>query len=153
MDVRLLIESLLGEIAAAEESIAEKRSIVKFLQLRVEQAPKGQDASLIGESPGIRARFEQILARPTLSSKVAEVLREFGSRSFTVVDVHDALMRVGVDLPDDPRTKITTILSRMAEAGSLIRTSTGSGNVPHKYITTPVAGQMVRRTIAPESTK
>lgn len=138
MDVRILIQEMLFEISQEEDALEEKRKVVKFLEARVQDAaPSLLPAQGVNTYMRRRRLFPDqpapVAAKRTLRQTVAELLREFGDREFVVGDVHEELVKKNMDLPVDPRSKITTILSRMLEAGELERTFVGGGNVPHKY--------------------
>ena len=138
MDAGLMVETLLGEISLAEAQIDEKKKIISFIR-------NWLDANQASAAPttGVRA-FEAPLPPPklpplvlpprkTLRSMVAEEVSRLAGFEFTAAEIHEHLAKRGVLLPEDPRSKIATVLSRMTEAGEIYRTYTGTGSVPNKY--------------------
>ena len=71
--------------------------------------------------------------KKTLRSTVASLVMTFNGEEFGATEVLEALQQYKVDLPPDPRSRITTILGRMTEAGELERTVAGSGSLPNRY--------------------
>lgn len=78
--------------------------------------------------------------RPSsLRESVERATEAFIGRDFSAADVHEVLNQQGVELPEERRSAITTILGRMTEAGHLVRTHVGAGSNPNRYrLATPM---------------
>lgn len=69
----------------------------------------------------------------TFRRTVERHVRIHGRDEFSMNDVYEGLRARGEMVEPDRKSVITTILSRMADAGELERTAVGSGSAPNKY--------------------
>lgn len=73
-------------------------------------------------------------SRTTLIDDIKDVISRFGAQEFTVVHVHKVLETRGVSVTGKfPRSRISVALQELSEAGFILRTFQGKGNVPNRY--------------------
>jgi hypothetical protein len=76
--------------------------------------------------------------KPTLRTQITEVIERIGDQEFSVAHIDAALKKMGIVVNGKyPRSRISMVLSKLEESGDLVKTSTGGGNVPHKYKAVP----------------
>ena len=133
MDATQFYNQLLDEIHADEAELAEKKELARLLRKRFEaithlaataEQAASKAVSLVNLKPG---------AGKTFAAMVEEAIPTFLGREFVVSDVAEAMRAKGFELEEKPNPKITTVLTRLQEAGVLVRTFTGGGNVPNRY--------------------
>ena len=153
MDVRLLLEELLHEISETETELAKKKEFVEFLRARIAPLETTYKVQTIHTRSSARSAFESavqrartateraLMAAPdtkvTLRGRVARVVAGYNGGEFGATEVLSDLKDSGFEIPDENRSRITTILSRMVDSGELVKSYTGSGSVPNRYMTTP----------------
>lgn len=132
MDALSLYNDLRVEIDADEKALLKKKEFAQFLfeRLRRDAENTVQRSSSLATSS---MSGEDRSVRRTLTQNVSDVIAGFGDEEFVVGDVYDVLLKNGVELPDQPKSKITTVLARFAERGDLVQTFKGGGNVPNRY--------------------
>lgn len=128
MDARTLYEDLMKEIATDEAALAKKREVASFIFSRLEDTVQRYTPHSKGDD-----LMPSLADRKTLSQHVSEAVETLGGVEFVVGDVYEILTNKAIDLPEQPKSKITTVLSRLAERGELVQTFKGSGNVPNRY--------------------
>ncbi len=69
----------------------------------------------------------------TFTDLVVRAIGELGGNEFVTNDVYVILLRYGVPLPDDPKSKIPTVFTRLVGKEHLRMTFKGGGNVPNRY--------------------
>lgn len=136
MSNQLLIESLEREIAQEEAATEEKRITVRVLKRREAEARAA--AARTAEAPtaaasGPTSPPATTVKHETFTDLVLKAIGELGGREFVGTDVYNILLRYGAALPDDPKSKIPTVLSRYVGKGQLTQTFKGGGNVPNRY--------------------
>ena len=141
MDTRLLYNQLLEEIHADQVSLEEKRELVRLLKKRFDRE---QQASGAATPAAVQVRQEPSPVTPlpkaeatglpnNFAQLVEAALPALAGREFVVGDVASEMRKRTPSLPEKINPKITTVLRRLYDAKSLIRTFEGGGNVPHKY--------------------
>jgi len=129
MDAEQVLAELMNEIASDERNLAEKRIAASFWQKRL---TTGRDSkAVVNHSPSLvySARHR------TMVETVADVINEhFVGVEFAIGDLYDKMVEIGSAMPtNEPKSKLTTVLARLADTKTLTRTFRGGGNVPHRY--------------------
>lgn len=132
------------DITALRKQIQEQKEILK----KQEEALlilEGMVAQTVGTvptkvTPAIPLVQEKDVdqGRVTLKDKVAIATTKLAGRVFTSGDVLDTLKQDGVEISgDNPKSRVAVLLSKLESDGKVVKTFTGSGQVPHQYKIVP----------------
>lgn len=144
MNANLLYEELLAEIADDERALDEKRQLATLLKKRLERYRSttviSHSSATVAHSPtphgATQIAKDDDADQPTasLTQMVGRAVKALGEQEFVVGDVYDTMVKMGLPFPSErANPRITTVLKRMFDAGTLVRTFEGGGNVPHRY--------------------
>lgn len=129
MDSRILYNNLLDEIQDDEKALALKKALAELIRVRL---PPQDEAAGSNHSGGGLKRVV-LKSELTLQQKVKTAAANIAAREFSAGDLHDYLHDEGYPLPNAAKSKITTMMARLASSGELVRTFEGSGSTPHRY--------------------
>lgn len=134
------IDELRKEIEAEEESLNEKKAVLRYLESKAGK----QSIPLKSSTPTTIAsgviQLDQLIVpesgRRTLVDDVEDIVKRFGDQEFSVAHVDVVMQQQGIkDKSGEffPRSRISTALGKLVDDGVIIRTFKGSGNVPHRF--------------------
>jgi len=134
------IDELRKEIAKEEESLNEKKAVLRYLESK--EAKIGA-FPVPGTSKAITdgvIQLDQLIVpisgRRTLVDDVEDVIKRFGDQEFSVAHVDVVMQQQGIkDKSGEyfPRSRLSTAIGKLEESGLIERSFTGAGNVPHRY--------------------
>lgn len=138
-DLDALVAELRKRIAEKRKELADQEEALAVLEKVV-----GTTSSASGEvrvlDQGVIKLDELDLEehagkrRGTLMDDVLEVIGRLGDQEFSVVHIDALLRKMGkVTGEKSIRSRISMMLSKLEEEGTLERTFAGKGNVPHRY--------------------
>lgn len=139
-ELRKEIDDLRKEIKAEEESLNEKKAVLRYLESKAgkQSAPIKPNASTV-ISGGV-IQLDQLVVpesgRRALVDDVEDVVKRFGNQEFSVAHVDVVMQQQGIkDRSGEffPRSRISTALSKLEDDGLIVRTFKGAGNVPHRF--------------------
>lgn len=152
MDASSFIRDLEQEIALAESELAIKKKLLAEWKLKLginEQSTVSTNntGQTIASTPATKSIsdsgvidlssfLDEAKKKPAFIDSIKEIVERFGDQEFTVQHVdHVYKLNNGIPAIDNSnRTKISTALSKLKDAGVLKMTFKGGGNVPHKYV-------------------
>lgn len=143
-----LYQQLLEEVAKREAELEKARAEFERTQEAARKAAEALRAAAAYLKPGlsatgatsaapVRAPLEPPLAviakQPSFIDVVADSIQGMDNE-ITTARVFQKLSAEGVPLGDDPRTKISTALSRLEQRGTIVKIVAGSIGRAHAYL-------------------
>ena len=139
-ELRNEIDELRKEIKAVEDSLNEKKAVLRYLESKAGKHPVHVKPNASAVIQGGVIQLDQLIvpesSRRTLVDDVEDVVKRFGSQEFSVAHVDVVMQQQGIkDKSGEffPRSRISTALGKLEDDGVIIRTFKGSGNVPHRF--------------------
>jgi len=132
-----LIKELEARVAAKRKELEEEESALATVRRMMGQPHVNKDRSATNRSAE-EIKFEDLIGgvekKRTLIDEVRDVVLKFGENEFTVAHIEAALNKLGIAIDaKNPRARIGIAVSNIVDEGLIVRTVTGSGNVPHRY--------------------
>jgi hypothetical protein len=149
MDALKLIQDLASEIERDKSSIAVKEKLLKEWKVKLgiddnleknthdNNREELQPQRIIPNSGviDVDSLLDEEPKKTTIVDETRDIVERFGSKEFTVQHV-DKVYKIRHGIPDTDisnRTRISTALSKLKDAGAIVMTVKGGGNVPNKY--------------------
>ena len=134
------INELRKEIEVDRKALTEKEAVLRYLESKENK----EHVTTKAEIPNPPLHGGVILLdqlkipqtnRRTLLDDAEDVVKRFADQEFSVVHVDMVFQQQGIKSKGEniPRSRISTALSKLEEAGVIERAFTGGGNVPHRY--------------------
>jgi len=139
------IAELRARVAETRRQLEEEEAALKVLERMLEREQGSKNAGFQRAWKSKTKEIQQISLddleldfseeQPeTLVDSVKQVIPIFEGREFTVPLVEKALKAQGKVIDaDNPRTRLSTVLSRLAKSGYITRTFKGKGSVPNRF--------------------
>ncbi len=138
-DLELVISELKKQIAQKRREIEDREQALAVLERLAGTTPSVSSGSLPLDEGVIKLDDLDLeehggKRRGTLVEDVNDVIKRLGDQEFSVVHIDALLRKMGKVVGDKPiRSRISSILGKLEEAGVLERTHDGRGNDPHRY--------------------
>jgi DNA-binding transcriptional ArsR family regulator len=140
------LSELRKQIEANKALLAEQERALAVLETMMGYSVK--PAAVVIQPPSNTAFLPGMIAvddledgegdKQTLRAQIVELIDRLGDQEFSVAHIDAALKKQGVVVNGKyPRSRISTVLSKLEDSGMLVKTFTGGGNVPHKYKVVP----------------
>jgi len=134
------INQLRNEIKIDEESLNEKKAVLRYLESRGHQGSvkikHGASEILEGGVIELDKIKVQESSKQTLLDKVTVIIKRFGDQEFSVAHLDILLQQQEVKDKSGKfftRSRISTALSKLVNDGVIICTLQGKGNLPFRY--------------------
>ena len=139
-ELRQEIEAERKSLADRDAALRDKEAVLRYLESK--EATSYIPAKTEHPSPpppGGVILLDQLqvkqASRRTLLDEVADVVKRFGDQEFSIAHVDIVFQQQGIKSKGEniPRSRISSSLGKLEEAGLIERTFTGGGNVSHRY--------------------
>lgn len=134
LNLRKEIEQDKRSIEEIKSFLTEKEDLLRRLYVLQERSKKATPGVI--DSPPLRryVEIEEAHVGRTLMTAVREAIDSVGNQEFQVPVIQQILPTIGFELGGKyPRSRISTTLEKLAQAGEIIRTVEGKGSAPHRY--------------------
>jgi hypothetical protein len=134
------LNELRKEIEVDRKNLSDKEAVLRYLENKEDMTHITANSKL--PNPPLHGGvilLDQLQIpqsnRRTLLDDAEDVVKRFGDQEFSVAHVDIVFQQQGIKSKGEniPRSRISTALGKLEEAGVIKRTFTGGGNAPHRY--------------------
>jgi len=127
------INEIQSKIESTKFTLQQQEYTLNFLLDGVNQEVEKNDAITSDDFFDVSA-CGGVISKRTILDEIKDALPKFGDQEFNVTNVEVLTNRLSIKIPgQSPKARISSVLTKLTVDGFLVRTFTGSGNVPHLF--------------------